>query len=103
MFILREVKAARCGYARTQRNETGAKPLITKETAKRLIQRPQSFQRLKGLQAKALVSHGETRPHPEKTGREQRSRAKEIIGAHKLVRGARRAKRAATGGAISPI
>ena len=27
--------------ARTQRNETGLKPLITKETAKRLIRRPQ--------------------------------------------------------------
>jgi hypothetical protein len=34
-------KTARRGLARTQRNENGLKPLITKETAKRLIQRPQ--------------------------------------------------------------
>ena len=37
---LRQAKAACQGCARAQRNETGLKPLITKETAKRLIQRP---------------------------------------------------------------
>ena len=34
-------KSSRKRGARTRRNETGFKPLITKETAKRLIQRPQ--------------------------------------------------------------
>ena len=34
--------------ARMQRNENGPKPLVSNETAKRLIRRPQSFQRLKG-------------------------------------------------------
>jgi hypothetical protein len=33
-------KAACQGLARTQRNETGLKPLITQETAKWLIRRP---------------------------------------------------------------
>ena len=40
---------------------SGRKSLITQKTAKRLIRRPQSFQRLKGPQAKRFVSHGETR------------------------------------------
>jgi hypothetical protein len=40
-LAFRRRKAARWGCARTQRNETGAKPLITKETAKWLIQRRQ--------------------------------------------------------------
>ena len=37
----REEKTARKGFARTRRNETLTKPLITNETAKWLIQRPQ--------------------------------------------------------------
>jgi hypothetical protein len=43
----------------TERNQIGPKPLKTKETAKRLIQRPQSIQRLKASHAKRFVSRGE--------------------------------------------
>jgi hypothetical protein len=45
--------------ARTRRNQIGPKPLKTKETAKRLIQRPQLIQRLKAPHAKRFVSRGE--------------------------------------------
>ena len=41
VLSLRQAKTAPHGCARTERNETGVKPLISKETAKRLIQRPQ--------------------------------------------------------------
>ena len=40
-LALRQAEAARKGCARTRRNQTGAKPLITQETAKWLISRPQ--------------------------------------------------------------
>ena len=40
-LALRQTESSRKGGARTQRNEIGLKPLITQETAKRLIQRRQ--------------------------------------------------------------
>jgi hypothetical protein len=52
-------KRPRKHCARTRRNQIGPKPLKTKETAKRLIQRPQSIQRLKAPHAKRFVSQGE--------------------------------------------
>ena len=40
-LALRQAENGRKSFARTRRNETGRKPLITKETAKWLISRAQ--------------------------------------------------------------
>jgi hypothetical protein len=64
--------------ARTQRNEIDRKPLITQETAKRLIQRSQCFQRLKGSPAKRFISLRETKSlcaQPERRARRLRKSA----------------------------
>jgi hypothetical protein len=64
--------------ARTQRNEIDRKPLITQETAKRLIQRSQCFQRLKGSPAKRFISLRETKSlyaQPERRARKSRKSA----------------------------